>query len=198
MLCQRRLRANPSATAVSSAVLAFVCAAATSAPASAQRVGPQHRPSVYLQAAAAEHSSYAATFGITLPWRDWQTSLWGAQVRGYWDLSLSQWASDGAAGHRHTTVVEVTPSFRLVPDAGRSALFLDAGIGATWSSRRYIAQDKAFSTSFNFATHLGVGYAFGDQRQHELQLRLQHVSNGGIKKPNPGENFVQLRYALHF
>jgi lipid A 3-O-deacylase len=38
----------------------------------------------------------------------------------------------------------------------------------------------------------------GQQRQHELQLRLEHVSNAGIKEPNPGANFVQLRYALHF
>ena len=34
--------------------------------------------------------------------------------------------------------------------------------------------------------------------RHELALRLQHFSNAGIKHPNPGENFVQLRYAQGF
>jgi hypothetical protein len=29
-------------------------------------------------------------------------------------------------------------------------------------------------------------------------LRLSHVSNAGIKEPNPGENFLQLRYARSF
>jgi hypothetical protein len=27
---------------------------------------------------------------------------------------------------------------------------------------------------------------------------LQHSSNGGIKEPNPGENFVQLRFGVRF
>lgn len=45
---------------------------------------------------------------------------------------------------------------------------------------------------------LGLGVSLGAQRQHELLLRLQHVSNAGLKQPNPGLNFLQLRYALHF
>ena len=57
---------------------------------------------------------------------------------------------------------------------------------------------KTFSTRFNFASHLGVGVRLGAQQQHEWLLRVQHVSNAGLKKPNPGENFLQLRYALHF
>jgi hypothetical protein len=31
-------------------------------------------------------------------------------------------------------------------------------------------------------------------RQRELVLRVEHFSNAGIKHPNPGENYVQLRY----
>lgn len=45
---------------------------------------------------------------------------------------------------------------------------------------------------------LGLGVSLGAQRRHELLLRLQHVSNAGLKQPNPGLNFLQLRYALHF
>jgi hypothetical protein len=29
-------------------------------------------------------------------------------------------------------------------------------------------------------------------------VRLQHLSNGGIERPNPGINFVQLRLAYRF
>ena len=29
-------------------------------------------------------------------------------------------------------------------------------------------------------------------------LRVEHTSNASIKKPNPGENFVQLRYGYTF
>ena len=82
--------------------------------------------------------------------------------------------------------------------AKRVGIVLPPGIGATVASHRYRVQDHEFSTRFNFASHLGLGRNFGAQRQHELMLSVQHVSNAGIKSPNPGENFLQLRYALHF
>ncbi len=36
------------------------------------------------------------------------------------------------------------------------------------------------------------------ERRHALVLRIQHVSNAGIKRPTPGENFLQLRYQASF
>jgi len=44
----------------------------------------------------------------------------------------------------------------------------------------------------------GVGRSFGADRRRELSLRLSHSSNAGIKEPNPGETFLQLRYAVKF
>jgi lipid A 3-O-deacylase len=43
-----------------------------------------------------------------------------------------------------------------------------------------------------------VGRSFGADRRHELSLRVSHFSNCGIETPNPGENFLQLRYATKF
>ena len=51
-----------------------------------------------------------------------------------------------------------------------------------------------FSTKFQFGDHIGVGARFGAANRHDLGLRLQHVSNGGIKNPNPGINLLLLRY----
>jgi lipid A 3-O-deacylase len=31
-----------------------------------------------------------------------------------------------------------------------------------------------------------------------VSVRVQHVSNASIKKPNPGANFVRLRYLYRF
>ena len=31
-----------------------------------------------------------------------------------------------------------------------------------------------------------------------LALRVQHQSNAGLKKPNPGDNFLLIRYGYHF
>ena len=59
-------------------------------------------------------------------------------------------------------------------------------------------ETKRFTTTFNFVDVIGVGRSFGPSRTQELGLRLQHVSNAGIRVPNPGQNFVQLRYAASF
>ena len=63
---------------------------------------------------------------------------------------------------------------------------------------RYRNGSREFSTNFNFGDHVGVGRRFGDHGEHELSLRVQHFSNAGIKDPNPGQNFLQVRYAHWF
>ncbi len=60
-----------------------------------------------------------------------------------------------------------------------------AGIGLTLMSRIYRTDDRRFATRFNFGDHLALGFDFGAQREHDLALRLEHFSNGGIKHPNP-------------
>ncbi len=55
-----------------------------------------------------------------------------------------------------------------------------------------------FSTRLNFVSQPGVGRSFGSDGRHKLSLRFQHYSNAGIKSPNPGEDFLQLRYAWRF
>jgi lipid A 3-O-deacylase len=62
----------------------------------------------------------------------------------------------------------------------------------------YRSQHKQVSTAFNFVDVIGVGYSFGASREHELGLRVVHVSNADIRKPNPGMDSVQLRYARVF
>ena len=66
------------------------------------------------------------------------------------------------------------------------------------TDRRYTTPDRGFSTRFNFVSQLGVGRSFGNDGRHELSVRVQHHSNGGIRSPNPGEDFVQLRYAYRY
>lgn len=155
-------------------------------------------PSLYVQASRARHGTDAWSLGLTLPWGTWRRPLWGGELRGYWDLWASQWSAGGLQERAHTTVIGVSPTLRLYADQGRLAWFVEGAIGASYADRLYATDRKAFSTRFNFASHVGVGLHWGERRQHELVLRLQHVSNADIKKPNPGEDFVQLRYALHF
>lgn len=178
-------------------LMAFATAAQAQAQAPSQ--GSDSSPAMYLQYGAAERSADSWTLGITLPWRHWQRSLWGGQVTGYWDLWAGRWSAPLDGRDRSTSIIGVNPTLRWRGDAGQSPWFAEAGVGLSWAlNRRYVSDSKEFATRYNFATHLGVGYLFGAQRQHELVLRLEHHSNAGIKKPNPGENFLQLRYARHF
>jgi len=72
----------------------------------------------------------------------------------------------------------------------------ELGIGANIFSGVHLG-DKVISTSFQFGDSIGLF--------HRLQgtawlfgLRYTHYSNGGIKEPNPGQDYVQLRIGYVF
>jgi hypothetical protein len=94
--------------------------------------------------------------------------------------------------------VGLTPVIRLQPAGRPSRWFAEIGVGANYIVPLYRTGHKQFSTKFNFGDHFGVGRQFGERRQHEFMVRAQHFSNAGIEHPNPGENFVQLRYSRRF
>ncbi|MCW5656574.1 MAG: acyloxyacyl hydrolase [Burkholderiaceae bacterium] len=117
---------------------------------------------------------------------------------GYVEASIGRWESDINDGSRSSawvTQLGITPVLRWYPFAS-SQWFTEAGIGVNVLAPIYRSSDKRFSTVFNFGDHIGVGVQFGEARRHELALRFQHFSNAGIKEPNPGENFLQLRYSV--
>lgn len=160
---------------------------------------PALSPALYLQYGAAEHSVHAWTLGTQIPWKSWHYNLAGGMVTGYWDAWISHWSAPYGGTDRSTWTFGAKPTLRWRPDTGRSPWFAEAGIGMTYAvNRRYITERKEFSTRYNFATHIGVGYLFGERLRNEISLRLEHHSNAGIKRPNPGENFLQLRYARRF
>lgn len=167
--------------------------------AQAQPVFNDHSPTWYLQGAVAENDAYAASLGTTIPWRQWSYALGSGQITGHWDLFASHWSSRMSNDDRQRSFVfGVLPTLRWRGDQGQSAWFAQVGTGLALGTKRYQSDEKHFSTRYNFATHLGIGANFGAQREHEIMLRLEHYSNAGIKHPNPGEDFLQLRYARRF
>ncbi len=63
-------------------------------------------------------------------------------------------------------------------------------------SELYNNDNNKLSTAFQFGDHLGAGYVFNNG--WELGMKLQHFSNGGIKKPNSGVNFITVKLARPF
>jgi len=121
---------------------------------------------------------------------------WSVYVEG----SMSRWQSRGgyATEHGVLTQVALIPTLRYRFGEGSSPWFVEGGIGATVTSSVYRNVDKHFSTAFNFGDHVGLGRSFGAARRDEIVLRAEHFSNAGIKHPNPGQNFLELRYLHHF
>jgi lipid A 3-O-deacylase len=154
----------------------------------------------FVEGARAAGDVGMAGAGVQWPWA-WRRAWAGGELTGHWDASVAQWRvplGTAAPGRRHWTQLALVPTLRWRGGGGWSAWFLEGGIGLSVMDGHYATRQKTFSTRFNFTDHLGVGLNWGERRQHELMLALRHVSNGGIRKPNPGEDWVQVRYSRAF
>ena len=135
--------------------------------------------------------------GLQWDWsrRFFQGSDW--HLGGYWDLALGHWHRGNARPNEHDNITEIglTPVFRLQANS-LTGPYVEAAIGFHLLSHSSIG-DKRMSTKFQFGDHIGAGYRFGKQGV-DLSYRFQHLSNGSIKRPNPGINFHQIRLQYHF
>lgn len=159
-------------------------------------------PGVYFEGGStiqggADADAWAA--GAVLPWSP--SGDYKVDGRSFaWDIYASQWRAPQASGvtRRDYAQIGVIATWRYRFNAGRSPWFADAGIGGTVMNHVYRPSERPFATSFQFTEVLGLGRSFGERGEHEVSVRLQHFSNAGIKKPNPGANFVRVRYLYRF
>lgn len=123
----------------------------------------------------------------------------GTHVGGYWDMSLAQWRGSAhqEIKNRHTYITDIgiTPVFRLQAD-DLKGWYAEGGIGIHLLSKLYDNNSDYLSTRFQFGDHIGGGYVFNNG--WEAGLQLQHFSNGGIKRPNSGVNFLVFKVARAF
>lgn len=124
----------------------------------------------------------------------------GTRWSTYVEASASRWQSRGGQPSETGVLTQIAfiPVLRYRFDESRSPWFAEGGIGATVTSSIYRGRDSQFSTSFNFGDHVGLGYSFGGGWKNEIALRAEHFSNAGIKRPNPGKSFIELRYVRSF
>jgi opacity protein-like surface antigen len=106
----------------------------------------------------------------------------------YTELSFGGWNG----GRDRVYDLGFTPVARW----GRSR-YLEAGVGAHVLSDLDVGNGTEFSTHFQFGDHIGAGFRFGERERYDLGLRFQHLSNGGMRNPNPGINFLILRLQYH-
>jgi len=146
----------------------------------------------YVQGGVAEDAQ-SLTVGMSRDWR-WEKQYRYGHISGQWQGEVARWHSDS----QNSTQLGVTPAVRWRPNGWDDGWFVEGGIGLNVIFPKYDTRKKAFSTTFNFGDHIAIGKRFGADDQHEWSLRFQHFSNARIKKPNPGENFLQFRYTQRF
>ena len=121
-------------------------------------------------------------------------------VSGFWEASVGQWKGRSGVGDNQTvTDLGITPVFRFQEkNPGSFSPYLEGAIGFHLISPAFIYANRRFGSSFQFGDHLGAGVRFGDHQQFDLAYRYQHLSNGGIKKPNQGINLNEIHFIYHF
>jgi len=151
--------------------------------------------SVFLQYGSADHVN---TFWGGAVWDlPWEQRFSGGRLTTSLEAGFGEWQTHGQVHHNHPfTQLGLTPTLRFYPDAWNGHWFAEAGIGANVIAPAYHTDGKRFSTQFNFGDHIGIGREFGEHHEQEVVLRIEHFSNAGIDHPNPGQNFVQLRWVL--
>jgi lipid A 3-O-deacylase len=154
---------------------------------------------IALQAGVGEHGSHMAGVGLVWNW-DFERLRRKAELTAHTELMVNRWRADAiGGGHLDLTQYVLLPTLRIRPSRGTSPFFFEFGIGASWMSRQFATPDKTFGTRWNFYDVLGLGYSIGGaQSKHEVGLRWNHTSNGGVRDPNPGHDFIQLRYVMKF
>jgi hypothetical protein len=115
----------------------------------------------------------------------------GRHLGGYWDLSAAYWRGNAYRGvpgqHQNLAVVGITPVLRYESD-DKLGWYAEGGIGANLFSELYDNNKRKLSTAFEFGDHIGIGYVTANK--WDLGLKFQHYSNGSIKEPNSGVNFL--------
>ena len=121
-------------------------------------------------------------------------------IGGYWELSAGYWSNNSPRKTNNgLTDLGFTPVFRLQQSSmGPISPYVEGAIGFHLLSETSVSEERRFSTTFQFGDHLGFGIRFGPKHAMDLGYRYQHLSNAGIKDPNQGINFHQVRYQYHF
>lgn len=181
--------------ALALAALAWLATDAHVAHASHASDGAPPAPDWALTAASGDRES-VRKLGLLAGWQRplplWQGRHWQVTLRH--EVELATWQVPRA---RRIVEWGYSPVFVLERPNGRG-VFLEGAIGVRLLSHTRLSATRSMSTAFHFSDMLGLGLRWGGHGRSTLGVRLQHLSNLGIKRPNPGINFLQLYYRHQF
>lgn len=118
----------------------------------------------------------------------------------YWEVNLSYWyLYRHKEGEEDLFELGITPNVRVERDWtsqwGRP--YMEAGLGVHLLSKVHIGP-RDLGSALQFGTHVGFGLRFGSHEQWDIAYRYEHLSNAGLKEPNPGINFGMVRFGYRW
>jgi lipid A 3-O-deacylase len=156
-------------------------------------------PTAFVQAGQGDRAVHSVAIGAS---RDFfatdpdNPSPWSF----YGEVVLGEWFTHHHDAGQRTQFKQLTatPVARYTFGGLFSNVFVELGVGLSLITPHFEDHGRRFSTNFNFDDHASLGFRFGEGGANELSIRAEHFSNGGVRNPNPGQDFAQLRYARHF
>lgn len=123
----------------------------------------------------------------------WQPEFTARPLDVSLEYSLGHVSAPTGQSNRHLLRLGVTPFARWWLSASSG---IELGVGAHVFSGTRLGQ-RNISTAFQFGSSIGVLHRLRGT-PWLIGLRLTHYSNAGIKQPNPGQDYLQLRASYVF
>ncbi len=147
----------------------------------------------FVEAGRTARQARVAGVGLRRNWTRWRAPL---GLQGATEVAVSRWWSASSTEVRGaSTQLTVVPVLRWRP-APDAAWFLEAGLGLALHGPRDGARSTQARTRWNFEDVIALGWQ--PAPGWALSLRYAHVSNAGLRKPNPGEDRLLLRLTASF
>jgi lipid A 3-O-deacylase len=125
---------------------------------------------------------------------NWNTPLMygnpdGWLVRLQVELEVAGWDARSGTNPQNLFEFGATPIVRFQRGGTAIIPFFELGVGPRLLTHTSTSKEHNFSSAFQFSDMAGFGVAFGQRHSTEVGFRFQHISNAGIREPNPGSNF---------
>jgi lipid A 3-O-deacylase len=141
--------------------------------------------------------------GIRLAYRPYHGQItqikWLGELDLYWELSVNFWEFGADNQHDTNYALALSPviSKQFATIANKYPLKWEFGIGVSLINDTIFA-GKDIGSHYQFEDRIGLVLEFGDNLKQSLAIRYMHYSNGGFNDKNPGMDFLNLSYAMHF
>ena len=140
------------------------------------------------------------SYRIAFHWHLFAKALrkWDMEISLATNYSVFDGEEDEAGDPVRMRDLGITPTFTFYSHSTWQGFrpYIEGGIGFHYlTDKEFTAKD--FSTNFQFGDHIGLGVKFGNRNHLRLAYQFQHLSNAGIREPNPGINFHHLNFGVN-